>query len=302
MSPTEQESVVTIALLAAFADHTKDEAEHTAIRRVAEGFKIDSINLATLYQKVLTKEASLATAAAGLSTPEGKSLAYEIARCVCDASGPSNAAETQFLAELSAATAVPTEAPTAPSSVADATSELEPLLLKYSVLTAALELLPQSAGSLAIVPTQMKLVYDIGQRHHVELDKNSLKDFAATLGIGAVSQVVEAGLRKLMSGLLGAVGGESGEKVGQAAGGVAGTALTFATTYALGTVADKYYASGRKIDLPTLKAEFAGLVEKAKTKQGEYAAEIMAKAKELSEKFKGMDFSKVLGGIFQAKA
>jgi uncharacterized protein (DUF697 family) len=302
MTTEEQSSILSIALLAAFADGTKDELEHAAIRRTAEGFKLDAVDLATIYQKVLTKETDLASAVSGLTSPESKSLAYELARCVCEANGPAVAAEQAMLDSLAAALHPVIEAPL--ESVLPAMTPetpLEPVLLKYAILTAALELLPQTAGSLAIVPTQMKLVYDIGKRHGMELDRNALQDFAATLGIGAVSQVLEAGLRRVLSGLLGGLGGETGEKVGNVTGGIAGTALTFATTYALGSVADRYYASGRKLDLAALKDEFTQLVAKAKTMQDQYGTEIAAKARELSQKFQGLDIRKILGGLLPGK-
>jgi uncharacterized protein (DUF697 family) len=302
MTPAEQESILSISLLAAFADGTKDDLEHAAIRHTAEGFQMNAVDLAGAYQRVLTKETTLESAVAALTSLEAKTLAYEIALCVCEASGPAVPAETEFLKTLLNALQPAAEAPaeiTEPVAVTE--GELEPLLLKYSILTAALELLPQTAGALAIVPTQMKLVYDIGQRHGIALDRKALRDFAAALGIGAVSQVIETGMRRILSGVLGGVGGETGETVGNAAGGIAGTALTFATTYALGTVAERYYASGRQIDVPMLKDEFSKLVDKAKTMQSQYGTEISDKARELTEKFKGMEISKILGGLLQGK-
>lgn len=302
MTPQEQEAILTISLLAAYADGSKDEAEHAAIRRVADGFQVDVINFAGLYQKVLTKEASVATAAPVLTSPDAKALAFEMARCICEANGPVDSAEQAFLTDLGNALALATTPAEAPSLATPTGHEpLDALLLKYSVLTAALELLPQTTGALAILPAQMKLVYDIGKRHGAELDRRSIQDFAAALGIGAVSQVLEAGIRGLLSGVLGSMGSSAG-KVGDLTGGVAGTALTFATTYALGTVADRYYASGRQMDLPTLKQEFTTLLEKAKSLQGQYGTAISAKASELKEKFRGMDSGKILNDIFGGRA
>jgi len=313
MTSQEKEAILSVALLAAFADLSKDESEHAAIRRVAEGFQMDAVDLASAYQKVLGKETTLASSSAALTSGEAKSLAYEIARCVCEASGPAIPAEQAFLKVLTAALAIlPAEeaaavenaeapAPLVPLVPADPGSDLEPILLNYAILTAALELLPQTAGSLAIVPAQMKMVYDIGKRHGIELDRRAVKDFGAALGIGAVAQVLEGGLRKLLSGVLGGLAGKTGENVGGLTGGVACGTLTFATTYALGAVADRYYASGRKMELAMLKEEFAKLVETAKTKGTEYSTGITAKARELSEKFQGMDIGKILGGLLPGK-
>ena len=284
MTTQEQESIITLALLASFADGSKDDNEHAAIRKVLEGFQIDALNVAGLYQKVISKEATVASATAGLTSPESKNLAYEVVRCVCEANGPVVPAEQAVLDQLKSSLSLAEAPEPAPASADEA---LDPVLLRYAILTAALEMLPQTMGSMAIVPTQMKLVYDIGRRHGVALDRNSLRDFGAALGIGAVSQVLEAGMRRVLAGVL---------------GGVAGTALTFATTYALGTIADRYYAEGRKMDVPTLKAEFSKLVEKARALQSQYTTTITDKARELSEKFKNMDVSAILNGILQGKA
>jgi uncharacterized protein (DUF697 family) len=251
----------------------------------------------------------LAKAASSLGSAESKNLAYEMALCICESNGVKHPNEVKFLEQLSStlqnqspANTLPNQPggviATVPSPLSNPAELLDPLLLKYGVLTAALELLPQTAGALAIVPVQMIMVYDIGKRHGMELDRNSLKDFGAALGIGAASQVLETGLRRLISGVVGSVGGST---AGGLTGGVAGTAMTFATTVALGTVADRYFASGRTIDIATLKSDFAGLVSKAKATQEQYSAEIVAKAKELSAKFQSGELSSILGNILHGR-
>jgi uncharacterized protein (DUF697 family) len=315
-----------LALLAAFADGDKDEAEHAAIRRVAVGFKMDLVDMTGLYQQVITGELNLKQAVAGLVSDQSKRLGYEVARCICEADGVMDPAEEKFLAELTAAlrpslgapalaataqvgSSAPVQTPSAVDAasssdlavigpISDPKEPLDPTLVKYSILTAALELLPQTAGILAILPIQLKMVYDISKRHGIEIDHQSVKDFGAALGIGAAGQILEAGLRRLLSSVVGSV---SGSTVGGLSSGVAGTAMTFATTYALGTVADQYYAAGRKIDLAALKTEFSSLVEKAKVTQAQYSDEIVAKSKQLSDKLKNGDLASVLGGLMQGR-
>lgn len=326
MNKSEQESVVALALLAAFADGDKDEAEHAAIRRVAVGFKMDLVDMTGLYQQVITGELNLKQAVAGLISDQSKTLAYEVARCICEADGVMDPAEEKFLAELTAAlrpssggSALEATAHAGASATVQATSKttpevagvsssdlavigpisdpkepLDPTLVKYSILTAALELLPQTAGILAILPVQLKMVYDISKRHGIEIDHQSVKDFGAALGIGAAGQILEAGLRRLLSSVVGSV---SGSTIGGMSSGVAGTAMTFATTYALGTVADQYYAAGRKIDLAALKAEFSSLIEKAKVTQAQYSDEIMTKSKQIGDKLKNGDLASILGSL-----
>ena len=335
MNKSEQEAVVAIALLAAFSDGQKDEAEHAAIRRVAEGFEIQLVDMASLYQQIITGKLTLSQAAGQLTSDQGKSLAYEVARCICEADGYMHPAEEAFLKDLTAilrptaspsvnssgatassasttAASTPTPASTASTATSTTANELavigpiptdpkdslDPTLIKYSILTAALELLPQTAGMLAILPVQLKMVYDISKRHGIEMDYLAVKDFGAALGVGAAGQLLESGLRKLLSTMVGTVGGGV---AGSMSSGVAGTAMTFATTYALGMVAEQYYAAGRKIDIATLKAEFTRLIEKAKETQTQYSQEIVDKAKHLTDKLKNTDIGSLLGGLAHGK-
>lgn len=318
MNKSEQEAVVAIALLAAFSDGQKDEAEHAAIRRVAEGFEIQLVDMASLYQQIITGKLTLSQAAGQLTSDQAKSLAYEVARCICEADGYMHPAEEAFLKDLTAilrpaaSPVVNSSGATASSASTTASNELavigpiptdpkdplDPTLIKYSILTAALELLPQTAGMLAILPVQLKMVYDISKRHGIEMDYMAVKDFGAALGVGAAGQLLESGLRKLLSTMVGTVGGGV---AGSMSSGVAGTAMTFATTYALGMVAEQYYAAGRKIDIATLKAEFTRLIEKAKETQTQYSQEIVDKAKHLTDKLKNTDIGSLLGGLAHGK-
>jgi len=63
MSPQEQQSILTIALLAGFADGHKADSEREAIRRMADslGQEDAGAGLPRLYQDVLLKRVSLAT-------------------------------------------------------------------------------------------------------------------------------------------------------------------------------------------------------------------------------------------------
>jgi hypothetical protein len=93
------------------------------------------------------------------------------------------------------------------------------------------------------------------------MDRSHAKDFIATLGVGYASQRLESLGRKLLGGLLGTVAGGLGRGLGHQA---ASSGLTFATTYAIGRVAQRYYAAGRTLDATTLKATFVSLLEEAR--------------------------------------
>jgi uncharacterized protein (DUF697 family)/tellurite resistance protein len=310
MTETEQKAVLTVCLMAAFADGP-DERERAQIKRIADSLAPGSaLNLAALYQDVLLKRRTLEQVAAEFTTPEVGQLAYEMAVCVCDADGAASAAESAFLERLRAALRLETTQARAFADQAAAvvsvplaevvsvpqtgvagvplaqpevlpperidTAELDKMILNYSILNGALELLPQSLASMAIIPLQMKMVYRVGKIYGYELDRGHIKDLLATLGVGLTGQYVEQIGRKLIGGLLKAVGGGLLGGLGSVA---TGAGFSFATTYALGQVAKQYYAGGRRIDAAQLKQVFASMFEQAKGLQGRYATQIEQKAR-----------------------
>lgn len=50
-------------------------------------------------------------------------------------------------------------------------------------MNGAIELLPQSLATMAIIPPQMKLVYRIGQSYGYEMDKDEVMTLATREGI-----------------------------------------------------------------------------------------------------------------------
>lgn len=308
MNEQEQRAILTICLMAAFADGGKDERERTQIKRIYESFAPGAaIDLPGLYQDVLLKRRTVDDAAAVLVSHEARQLAYEMAVCVCDADGVQSDAEAVFLERLRTALALdakpaqafareaaeiadtPLEAggelagvtPIASPQAVVNSAELDKMVLNYSIFNGALELLPQSLASMAILPLQMKMVYRIGKAYNYELDRGHIKDFAATLGVGLTGQYVEQMGRKLLGGLLKKVGGGMLGGLGSA---VAGSALSFATTYALGQVAKQYYAGGRTISMNQLKQVFASLLDQGKNMQTRYSGEIQQKARTIDVK------------------
>ncbi|CAN7146215.1 TerB family tellurite resistance protein [Variovorax paradoxus] len=306
MTPSETRAIVSLSLLAAFVDGEKHERERAEIKRIAEGLsQADGMNLPTLYQDVLMKRVSLASVAGELKSTESKQLAYEMAVCVCDADGTQSDAERMFLAdvrsslgldasaaqfsqqaeEIAAAVPAPaagTGAAVAPAAVAAAPSpdsaELDKSILNASILNGALELLPETLSTMAIIPLQMKLVYRIGKAYGYELDSGHVKDFLATVGVGLTSQYLEQAGRKLLGGLLGKMGGGLLRGLGNQA---VSSGMSFASTYALGHVAKRYYAGGRTLSAQMLKETFSGVVQEGKSLQTQYLPAIQEKARTL---------------------
>jgi len=308
MSQDEIRSIITIALMAAFADGMKDEHERAAVKQLAEALDADgSLNLAALYRDVLVARPDLATVAGALQSAASRQLAYEMAAGVCDADGVQGPAEREFLARLAAvlglgaaqagaisaeadaiaaAAAAPEVVPpaaaaaasTAPGTGTLSQAEMDKLILDAAITNAALELLPESLSSLAIIPLQIRLVYRIGRSYGYEMDRGHAKDFLATLGVGLTSQYLEQAGRKLLGGLLGSIAGGLGRGLGKQA---ASSGMSFATTYALGRVAERYYAGGRSLDAQALKSTFTGLLEEARITAPRYREEIVARSRSI---------------------
>jgi uncharacterized protein (DUF697 family) len=170
--------------------------------------------------------------------------------------------------------------PQPPVLAASATeAEVDKMILNYAILNGALELLPESLATMAIVPLQMRMVYRVGKRYGFELDRRHITELLGAAGVGLSSQVVEGFARKLLGGLLGKAAGGMGRKVGQQ---VASSAMSFASTYALGQMAQRYYAGGRTLSGMQLKELFGSLTQQAKTLHGRYAGEIEQRARTLN--------------------
>ncbi len=303
MDTSTQRAILNIMIHTALVDGQKSENERAAIRDVAESLagQAGGAALAGVYQDVLLKRVTLSQAIAGLRELEHRQLAYELAVCVCDADGVQSQAEQVFLASLRealrladddpaiasavqadsiAAAAVAAPVATAAFSAAPTRdAELDKSILNYSILNGALELLPQSWASMAIIPLQVRMVYKIGKAHGVEMDQGHIKEFIATVGVGLTSQYVEQIGRKLIGGL---VGKAAGKMLGGLTGAATGMAFSFATTYALGQVAKRYYAGGRVMSTELLKRTFQETLGSAKNLQQEYLPAIRQRASTLS--------------------
>jgi len=331
MQAQDQRALLNIVIHAAMADGQKAEVEREAIRGVAESLSgsPDGQALAGVYQDVLLKRVSLSQAAAALTDPAHRQLAYEMAVCVCDADGQQSEVERRFLGELAgvlelslgdAATAAPAAAAVtavaatplaesvrtadaiavrggqpldqsepawAPEVTAAPGPELDKTILNYAILNGALELLPQSWASVAIIPLQVKMVYRIGKAHGVELDQGHIKEFLATVGVGLTSQYLEQFGRKLLGGLLGKAAGRT---LGGLAGAATGMAFSFASTYALGHLAKRYYAGGRVMSTDVLRSTYQELLGPAKNMQQQYLPAMRQQAA-------GLDAGKVMAMI-----
>ncbi len=304
LAKPEQQALLTVALMAAFADGGKSDMERAEVKRIAESLPAGDFNPAALYQGVVLRQTRVADVVALLATPESRQLAYEMAVCVCEADDLLNEPEKAFLGELrrelkldaqaiasfqeqadafaQAPLAGPAAAPAgAPPTLAIRATgaEVDRMILNYSILNGALELLPESLATMAIVPLQMKMVYRVGKLHGYDLDRRHITELLGAAGVGLTSQVVEGFARKLLGGLLGKVAGGLGRRAGDQ---LASSAMSFASTYALGQMAQRYYAGGRSLSALQLKDLFTSLTAQARSLHGRYAGEIQQRASTLN--------------------
>lgn len=311
MNIEQQKSILTLCLMAAFADGGKDDRERERLKQVAdtlvgEGGSAAALNVPQIYQDVLFKRATMESAVIALTDADSKRLAYEMAVHVIDADGTQTEAERAFLTTLGAKLglsdseaqdlaqngnaiadaaygAAASASGTAGAAASPATpaneAALDKSILNYAILNGALELLPQSWATMAIIPLQTRMVYRIGQSYGYELDSGHIKEFLATVGVGLASQYLEQAGRKLIGGLFGKL---AGGLVGGLARGATGMAFSFASTYALGQLAKLYYGGGRTMSTAVLKQTFDELLSPAKELQAKYVPQIQEKARSIN--------------------
>jgi uncharacterized protein (DUF697 family)/tellurite resistance protein len=317
LNTNTQQALLVILVHAAMADGDKSQSERDFIRDLAQQLNDQSgaMQLAQAVQATLLGRTSVAQAVESLQDPMHRQLAYEWATAVCHADGVCSLAETVFLQRLKqdlqlagapdtsdaqqlqslaiaayqqeavAPLAVPVVAPVvaaavaaAPSAPAVDTAALDRMILNYAILNGALELLPQSWASMAIIPLQIKMVYRVGKGFGVTLDQGHIKEFIGAAGVGLTSQYLEQFGRKLLGGLVGKAGGKM---LGSLTGNATGMAFSFASTYALGHLAQRYYAGGRVMSTDLLRQTYQGLLGPAKNLQQQYGADIQSRASSL---------------------
>ncbi|HEX5219202.1 MAG TPA: DUF533 domain-containing protein [Verrucomicrobiae bacterium] len=293
VAPQEQKGIIGVCILAAFADGQLGAAERGRVQSIGSGFASESPDVAVVYQQAMEGQLSLATAVNQLQTPSARMLAYEMAVCVCNADGAANEAEKRFLAELQLALQLDTTmknyeqtaealiTPTPPMATppiihSNRDAELDQMILNAAILNGALEIMPQTLATMAIIPLQMRLVYRIGSAYGYELDRGHVKDFLATVGIGLTSQVLEGFTQQLIGGFARRL---TGRFIGGLISQATSSAFAFASTYALGQVARKYYASGRTLTAAQLKEVYTNMLSNGRSLQERYAGDIQQQSR-----------------------
>jgi uncharacterized protein (DUF697 family)/uncharacterized tellurite resistance protein B-like protein len=145
-------------------------------------------------------------------------------------------------------------------------AEVNEDVLKYSGLAAVLGLNPvpfvKLATELAVLGVQGKMVRDIGQYWGQETTQAGVKQLLVGMGAGQVGRIA-------MNTLLGFV---------PVLGSVIPAVSNFASTWAVGRVANEFYASGGKMDKKTLQAAFKSRQKEGRDAYSQHKATVEAKA------------------------
>ena len=297
MTELEQKAILSVCMMAALCDGAGTEQERGEIRKLAAKLPSgSSIDVEAIFKDVFLRRRSLPETVRDLTSAESRQAAYDSAVFACNADGAINDLEKEFLQGLAKDLNLPSTAlneaqkqvdtanlPVAAAAAATKMSdvELDKMILDASVMNGALELMPETLSTMAIIPLQMRLVYRIGKNFGYEMDQNYIKDFAAALGVGLTSQYLEVLARKILGGVFGGIGRQA-----------ASSGMSFAVTYALGQVAKQYYAGGRKLDTVELKGMFGKIMADAATMKDKYAQTIQTKISEM----KGKSLSEITKG------
>ncbi|MDX2148926.1 MAG: TerB family tellurite resistance protein [Planctomycetota bacterium] len=330
MNQAEQDAVVTVCLLAAFADGRKGDAEREEVRRIVDNLDGDPTDgppggrgLSALYQDVLLGRVSVEKAVRPLTRPEHRTLAYEMAVAVCDADGKAEPEERAFLEKLRAALSIDTGSATAALDQADELMDLglEPPQVAAKPVGLAAAGVPaagvpvagvneseidSSITKYAILNAAIELLpQGLATAAIIPLQMKMVYRIGARYGFTLSTGHIKDFLATVGVGMTSQVienyarkflGGLGRRVLGRIGGAVAdqatSSAFSFATTYALGHAAKAYYAGGRSLGAIDLKTVFTSQAEKAKSLYAQHRGAIEAQSK-------GLDASRLLTMVRQ---
>ncbi len=268
MALTESEILASLRVLVAMAraDHILTAPEERAIEEAALASGIEGVNVKTLFGTDFDLDAELAK----LVSAEAKKSAYESAYALAHADETCTIEEEALLTHIETRLGIgeserslmkrlleEAEDTVLPGHIAEIvdpdrrSKEIAEDTLKYAILSAALGAFPipglAVATDLAVTALQVKLVRDVAQYFGRSLDKKQAAELVAGASLGMGIRIALSNLAKLVPGWGSAVGGAS----------------AFVATFALGTVAKRYFESGGT-DATMLATEFQRAKQEAK--------------------------------------
>jgi uncharacterized protein (DUF697 family) len=283
MSMNETETLASLKVLVcmAKADGVLAPEERAVLEDALKGAKLPGT---VTTQSLLDGAYDLGVELAKITSQDGKDATFSSAFAMAYADRTCDASEQALLDQIERAFVVPKEKKgifgrlfseakdtvslSSIKPIADPKlrqKEINEDVLKYSVLSAVLGLNPipiaSIATDLAVVGIQAKMFRDIGQYWGRETSKDTVKQIMGGVGVGTGARIAINNLLKFVPGV----------------GSVVAASTNFASTWALGKVANQYWESGGKADMKMLKELFQRSKEQGKQEYEAHKAEVAAK-------------------------
>lgn len=311
MTIQENEAIASLKILAAVAraDGTVHNDERKSLAAALESLELD---------KPIAVEELLGTDEGidvldelrHLKSPEAREQIYRSAFFMAYADGTCTKEEQAILDLVAAETGVTPEARSALERLFVPAAERTSLLpvraraiedtetraahvkkeiLKYSAITAVLGAFPipglAIATDLGVIALQVKMVRDIAQYWGHSLDRDAAKSMLYGMGLGTGARLAVNNLAKLLPGW----------------GSAVGATTSFASTYALGKVIDKFFAAGAKDDIAGLKTDFKAAEKEGKATYAEHKTEVAAQGEAAKTTLAALTADLNAGKITQAE-
>ena len=311
MTIQENEAIASLKILAAVAraDGTVHNDERKSLAAALESLELD---------KPIAVEDLLGTDEGidvldelrHLKSPEAREQIYRSAFFMAYADGTCTREEQAILDLVAAETGVTPEARSALERLFVPAAERTSLLpvraraiedtetraahvkkeiLKYSAITAVLGAFPipglAIATDLGVIALQVKMVRDIAQYWGHSLDRDAAKSMLYGMGLGTGARLAVNNLAKLLPGW----------------GSAVGATTSFASTYALGKVIDKFFAAGAKDDIAGLKTDFKAAEKEGKATYAEHKTEVAAQGEAAKTTLAALTADLNAGKITQAE-
>ena len=270
MSMTETEALASLKVLVcvAKADGKLHKDERAALEQVLSagnlprGTSVDALltgkcDLEAELAKITSQEAKEATYAAAytlansdLDFSDSEKAMLDLIRKALDLPAARNTFFKRMFGEAQDTLLPSNIKPIADKKKRDA--EIKEDVLKYAVISAVLGANPvpvvSIATDMAVVAFQFKMVRDIGQYWGHKEGEMASKSLIAGLGLGAGARIAVTNLAKLLPGF----------------GSVVGATASFASTWALGKIADQWFAAGCPDEFKELKTAFKSAEKEGK--------------------------------------
>ena len=284
MAITEKEAVASLKLLAcvAKADGTFAPEERAVFD---ESLKPVKLPAGTTAASLLDGTWDVAALTAEITSQEARDAAFSSCFAMAYADRVYHPAEQALLDKVEKAWALPKEKKGLLGRIFQETkdtvslSSIKPIadpanrkkqidedVLKYAILSGVLGVNPipiaSIATDLAVVGIQAKMFRDIGQYYGRETSKDSVKQILGGLGVGTGARIAVNNLMKFIPGV----------------GSVVAASTNFASTWALGKVANQYWESGGKADMKMLKELFKKSQAEGKKEYDAHKADVDARS------------------------